>query len=83
MDRRNARQAQRSATSAKADFEDADTMHCCFGAWYQRNVPLPQIREEHPKGKDHKKHQRRLKVLAKKRHTRAQRRLGKLQCEQG
>lgn len=83
MDPRNVRKIRKAANSAKSDLEEVDNIHCCFGAWYQRNVSLPQIRKEHPKGKDHKKHQRRLKALAKRRHSRAQRRLGKLQCAQG
>ena len=73
--------AEKAIRSARMELEEAAGGHCCssIGAFVQRNRPKCEIRQEHPKGYDHKKHQRRLRKLAKRLHSKAHRRLAREQ----
>jgi len=75
--------AGKAARSAKMEYQEADNGYCCTSnaSWYQRNKNQKETRQHFPKGMDHKRHQRRLKAQAKRLHSKAQRRLAKIQCQ--
>jgi len=76
--------AEKAIRSAKMELEDAANGYCCsgLGAFVQRNSSKQDVRQEHPKGYDHKRHQRRLKSLAKRLHSKAHRRLAREQLRE-